>query len=1011
MDLRVALQKGTVLRLTNRDGGAILYTIHSEIGRGSSCIVYDATYETNAGSTKHVRIKECYPYKLNISRNRAGELIPSADNVEFYHNVQKKVWDDFIVSSRLFYSHKLADSFVNTFDIYNENNTTYIVSAFSPKDTLAVYKPVDIRACISLVKQVALAINDIHKEGYLYLDIKPENILAVQGHCDRVLLFDFDSMVPISAIDAANDGNGCDVRLSYTKGFAAVELQLAMLSKLGPHTDVYGIGALLFYLLFGRAPTAPDCESDARIQPKDMQYDTKCYQDKLFFALDSFFQSTLASYYSERIQNMDTVIKLLDDILALSDCAVPFIYSSQVEQPQKFFGREDALAEIRNWFESPQRYLNLYGMGGIGKSTLMREAIISCKDCVDTVLYLPYRQNIVSTVTDDFFLKINAVDRNAAEALEEYFLRKINQLKSLCHNQKVLLVIDNYESEDIGELRPLLDIDWKIVLVSRSKLANIGFTYLELLPIENEEAYVSIYEANSETSLSQDDLIYLRKIINSIGGHTLLIELLAKQIASSHISLKDAANIAEAIGFSHIGKEKVAYSKDYSVEYKTVREILNAFISADTLPQGKQTFLKTLALFGNAGTNIELLCNGLQVKTKDIANELIREGLVQCHNELLSLHPVIAETVSGWEWSAEAKKTIPNVLRTFCNFFCVADPRQQLLLLSELESLVEKSRKIPNILSEEAYNELMYEAINRMPRHCEDLILQYGKDLISRKAYSSESVALCILSHIIETYEEHRSFEEAESYLQLAEAIAKKTDSPYVKAMYFDMLSEYYDHLLNGAYEAETAIEERRLKNIFQATDKAIKHASVCENGKELYVKNLLGKATLLIRAKPQKRKAIYRLITKVENLLSSELSSNNNIYTHYLMVCAWFYTLSEPNFALVNELMQKAWKNASENTADLDDIDNRIIPCANIYCYWEEAQRATDLLLEGIRICESNEPIIPYVRKKMQLYGCYLDVLRMVGYQKQIEDLLSRIEELNKEYESFGIYMDVDRY
>ena len=226
--------------------------------------------------------------------------------------------------------------------------------------------------------------------------------------------------------------------------------------------------------------------------------------------------------------------------------------------------------------------------------------------------------------------------------------------------------------------------------------------------------------------------------------------------------------------------------------------------------------------------------------------------------------------------------------------------------------------------------------------------------------------------------------------------------------MYFDMLSEYYDHLLNGAYEAETTAEERLFKTIIQATDNAIKYASACENGKELYVKNLLGKATLLIRAKPQKRKAIYRLIKKAEQLISDEFSTDDKIRTHYLMVCAWFYTLSEPNFALVNELLQKTWENVSENTADLDDIDNRIIPCANIYCYWEELEIANKLLLEGIQICEANESIVPYVRKKMQLYGCYLDVLKIAGDQKQIDDLLSKIEDLNKEYEPLDIRLDV---
>ena len=68
MDSRIALAANTQLHFRNKEGCAVRYTIIKEIGRGGSCIVYDASYETNTGDLKYVRIKECYPFKLRIER-------------------------------------------------------------------------------------------------------------------------------------------------------------------------------------------------------------------------------------------------------------------------------------------------------------------------------------------------------------------------------------------------------------------------------------------------------------------------------------------------------------------------------------------------------------------------------------------------------------------------------------------------------------------------------------------------------------------------------------------------------------------------------------------------------------------------------------------------------------------------------------------------------------------------------------------------------------------------------
>lgn len=89
-----------------------------------------------------------------------------------------------------------------------------------------------------LVKQVAYVINKIHQQGFLYLDTKPNNILVVDGLRSRIQLFDFDSLISIKDITSKNSLKCSDLRLSYSKGFAPVELQTARIGHIGRHTGI-----------------------------------------------------------------------------------------------------------------------------------------------------------------------------------------------------------------------------------------------------------------------------------------------------------------------------------------------------------------------------------------------------------------------------------------------------------------------------------------------------------------------------------------------------------------------------------------------------------------------------------------------------------------------------------------------------------------------------------------------------------------------------------------------------
>ena len=374
MDHRMALRPQTPLRFYKRNGEVIQCAIEQEIGRGGSCIVYEVSREAETGDITLYRLKELYPYKMNIKRDYEGELIISDDEKSAFVQQQKQFDSDYSLANKLFYSGKNYSSTVNYLDIYYLNGTSYSLSTYSSKNTLATYKPETLKECISLVKHVAYVLNNVHKEGYLYLDTKPDNILVVDGLEKQIQLFDFNSLVSLSELKKMNERKNGEIRLSFTKGFAPIELQTSKIKKLGPHTDVFGVGALLFYLIFGATPCASDCETDAILDYTNIRFGDSRYDDKLFQSLTEFFNNALAIYYGDRYQSMDEAYEKLEEIEKFADITRPCIFSTEIIRPNFVFGRELDFEKLDQYLcDDTYNCTFITGMGGIGKSTFIRE--------------------------------------------------------------------------------------------------------------------------------------------------------------------------------------------------------------------------------------------------------------------------------------------------------------------------------------------------------------------------------------------------------------------------------------------------------------------------------------------------------------------------------------------------------------------------------------------------------------------------------------------------------------
>jgi serine/threonine protein kinase len=103
------------------------------------------------------------------------------------------------------------------------------------------------KEAVDLVGQVARSLGALHADGIIHRDLKPENIL-LQGD-GRPLVSDFGLAKDLDADDGELTSAGIALG---TMGYMAPELLDGDRGQLGPWTDVFALGAVLYELIVGK---------------------------------------------------------------------------------------------------------------------------------------------------------------------------------------------------------------------------------------------------------------------------------------------------------------------------------------------------------------------------------------------------------------------------------------------------------------------------------------------------------------------------------------------------------------------------------------------------------------------------------------------------------------------------------------------------------------------------------------------------------------------------------------
>jgi hypothetical protein len=153
----------------------------------------------------------------------------------------------------------------NTIEIFdygrNDDGSFYYAMEYLPglslADLVARFGPMHPGRVIYLLTQACDALREAHDVGLIHRDIKPANLMAAYrgGHHDVAKLLDFGLVKTLSEADSAH--------VSQEGFVVGSPLYMAPEQIMRDHppdrrTDIYGLGAVAYFMLTGRAPFIAD---------------------------------------------------------------------------------------------------------------------------------------------------------------------------------------------------------------------------------------------------------------------------------------------------------------------------------------------------------------------------------------------------------------------------------------------------------------------------------------------------------------------------------------------------------------------------------------------------------------------------------------------------------------------------------------------------------------------------------------------------------------------------------
>lgn len=245
--------------------GAVLqgkYIIGKMLGRGGFGVTYLA-YDTTKQCK--VAVKEYYPDSL-------AYRLPGSATIASYTGEKQT---NFAAGAEKFYDEARTlsrfngnDHIVNVQDFFRENNTAYYVMEYV--DGIDIKKYVALKGgrlpyneALDIIVPIIYALIIVHSMDILHRDISPDNIYLTRD--GNIKLLDFGAARQVYGDQSSN------LSVILKHGYTPIE-QYRRQSYHGPWSDIYALGATIYFLLTGTPPeeSVNRVESDGLLMPSQL---------------------------------------------------------------------------------------------------------------------------------------------------------------------------------------------------------------------------------------------------------------------------------------------------------------------------------------------------------------------------------------------------------------------------------------------------------------------------------------------------------------------------------------------------------------------------------------------------------------------------------------------------------------------------------------------------------------------------------------------------------------------
>src|SRR5262249_7580589 len=213
------------------------YQVEALLGRGGMGAVYKA---------RHLRLNRFVALKMLL----AGAYAGPHERARFQREAEA------VASLR--HTH-----IVQVYDVGDHEGRPYFTMEFLEGGSLAqalAGTPQPARPAAALVATLAEAMQVAHQGGIVHRDLKPANILLAAEGTPKVADFGLARHLegePVLTLSGARIG---------TPSYMAPEQVLGKTGTIGPATDIYALGAVLYEMLTGRPPFRGETASETERQ-------------------------------------------------------------------------------------------------------------------------------------------------------------------------------------------------------------------------------------------------------------------------------------------------------------------------------------------------------------------------------------------------------------------------------------------------------------------------------------------------------------------------------------------------------------------------------------------------------------------------------------------------------------------------------------------------------------------------------------------------------------------------